>query len=73
MSTEMLNPPRVFITRTCANPSILVGMHSCLRGGQEHCDLKVDQFQRFPGDCQTYDASLSMVQKITRDALLRSK
>jgi len=36
----------------------IVGMHFCLRGGQEHRDLKVEQFQRYPPDCQVYDESV---------------
>ena len=29
---------------------VTVGLHFCLRGGQEHRDLKVDQFRRVPSD-----------------------
>ena len=29
---------------------VTVGLHFCLRGGQEHRDVKVDQFRRVPSD-----------------------
>ena len=32
-----------------------VGLHCCLRGGQEHRDLSVDQFRRYPSDTTHYD------------------
>ena len=34
-----------------------VGMHFCLRGGQEQRDLQVDQVRRCPPDTSTYDSS----------------
>ena len=29
---------------------VTIGLHFCLRGGQEHHDLKVDQLRRVPSD-----------------------
>ena len=29
---------------------VIVGLHFCLRGGQEHTDFKVDQFRQVPSD-----------------------
>ena len=35
-----------------------VGLSFTLRGGQEHHDLKVDQFQRFPQDLDVYNENV---------------
>ena len=32
-------------------------LHFSLQGGQEHIDLTIDQFKRFPDDCSTYDGN----------------
>ena len=56
----------------------IVGLHFSLRGGQEHRDLVVEQFRRFPSDGSYTKESyyeycmLSVVQRITKAVLLTS-
>ena len=50
-----------------------IGIHCCLRGGQEQKDLSVEQFQRFPSSGYDHNTYYKYTEYISKNNLHRFK